>query len=88
MKHHSTHGGDVTKSNTSARNESQLTVEDIDHRLAEIHAERRDDETAHGLEDALHRDVLAAIAAGAPDAPLLAAAALHTEAIDFIRGCL
>lgn len=61
-----------------------LTAEDIARRLAEIHAVQADDEAAHGLADDLHRDVLAA---GAPDAPLLAAAALRTETLDFARLC-
>lgn len=64
-----------------------LTAEDIARRLAEIHALQGDDEAAHGREDELHRDVLAAIAAGAPDAPLLAAAALRTETLGFARWC-
>jgi hypothetical protein len=63
-----------------------LTAEDIARRLAEIHA-LQGDEAAHGEEDRLHRDVLAAIAAGAPDAPLLAAAALRTETLGFARWC-
>lgn len=64
-----------------------LTAEDIARRLAEIHALQGDDEAAHGEEDRLHRDVLAAIAAGAPDASLLAAAALRTETLGFSRWC-
>lgn len=64
-----------------------LTAEDIARRLAEIHAVRDDDEDAHGRTDQLHRDVLAAIAAGAPDPALLAAAALRTETLDFARWC-
>lgn len=64
-----------------------LTAEDIAHRLAEIHAVRDDDEDAHGKTDELHRDVLAAIAAGAPHAPVLAAAALRTETLGFARWC-
>ena len=67
--------------------DATLTAEDIARRLAEIHALRGDDEAAHGKADDLHRDVLAAIAAGAPDAPLLAAAALRTETLDFARWC-
>ncbi|MGX1483422.1 hypothetical protein RKD45_002498 [Streptomyces griseus] len=70
-----------------ADSESLLTAEDIAHRLAAIHAAQGDDERAHGLEDDLHRDVLATIAAGAPDASLLAAAALRTETLDFARWC-
>lgn len=61
-----------------------LTTEDVAHRLAQIHAVRDDDEHAHGKTDDLHRDVLAAIAAGAPDAQLLAAA-LRTETLNFAR---
>ena len=64
-----------------------LTAEDIARRLAAIHALHGDDEAAHGEEDRLHRDVLAAIAAGAPDASLLAAAALRTETLGFSRWC-
>lgn len=64
-----------------------LTAEDIAHRLAAIHAEQGDDEAAHGMTDDLHRDVLAAIAAGAPDAQILAAAALRTETLGFSRWC-
>ncbi|MFF6925829.1 hypothetical protein [Streptomyces californicus] len=67
--------------------EPLLTAEDIAHRLAAIHAAQNDDERAHGMEDDLHRDVLAAIAVGAPDASLLAAAALRTETLDFARWC-
>jgi len=64
-----------------------LTAEDIARRLAEIHATQGDDEAAHGMTDELHCAVLAAIAVGAPDAPLLAAAALCTETLDFARWC-
>jgi len=64
-----------------------LTAEDIARRLAEIHAVQNDDEVAHGKADDLHRDVLAAIAAGAPDPALLASAALRTETLDFARWC-
>ncbi|MEU0018034.1 hypothetical protein ABZ173_10225 [Streptomyces rochei] len=64
-----------------------LTAEDVARRLAKIQTLQGDDEAAHGEEDLLHRDVLAAIAAGAPDAQLLAAAALRTETLDFSRWC-
>ncbi|MFE3169316.1 hypothetical protein [Streptomyces sp. NPDC059224] len=64
-----------------------LTAEDIARLLAEIHAVRDDPEAAHGRTDDLHRAVLATIAAGAPDAELLAAAALRTETLDFARWC-
>lgn len=64
-----------------------LTAEEIARRLAAIHAARDDDEAAHGMADALHRDVLAAIASGVPDAALLASAALRTETLGFARWC-
>ncbi len=70
-----------------AHRDAHLTTEDIARRLAAIHAARDDDEVAHGLTDDLHLDVLATIAAGAPDAPLLAAAALRTETVRFRRWC-
>jgi hypothetical protein len=66
---------------------SNLTTEDVAHRLAAIHATQDDDERAHGLADSLYRDVLAAIAAGASDAQVLAAAALRVETLDFARWC-
>ncbi|RLU81209.1 hypothetical protein CTZ27_33160 [Streptomyces griseocarneus] len=62
-----------------------MSVEDVAHRLAEIAHHQDDDEVAHGLEEQLHSDVLRAIAAGAPDAQILAAAALRSETIDFAR---
>lgn len=65
----------------------EITAEDIAHRLAAIHAVQNDDERAHGLADDLYRDVLTAIAAGAQDAQLLAAAALRVETLDFARWC-
>ncbi|MFD7861848.1 hypothetical protein [Streptomyces sp. NPDC059783] len=67
---------------------ANLTTEDIAHRLAAIHAVQHDDEVAHGLADDLYRDVLAAIAAGADNAPILAAAALRVETLDFARWCV
>ncbi|URM90405.1 hypothetical protein LUW75_10815 [Streptomyces sp. MRC013] len=70
-----------------AHRDAHLTAEDIARRLAAIHAASDDPEAAHGLVDDLHLDVLATIAAGAPDAPLLAAAALRTETISFPRWC-
>ncbi|MFJ8301578.1 hypothetical protein ACIQ9R_37515 [Streptomyces sp. NPDC094447] len=67
--------------------DATMTTEDVARRLAAVHAARDDDESAHGLADELHRDVLAAIAAGAADAPILAAAALRTETLGFSRWC-
>ena len=47
-----------------------------------------DDEAAHSMEDALHRDVLKAIAAGECDDPAAtAAAALKTLDLKFQRWC-
>jgi hypothetical protein len=66
---------------------AKITAEDIAHRLAAIHAVQNDDERAHGLADDLYRDVLATIAAGVDDAPVLAAAALRVETLDFARWC-
>jgi len=65
--------------------DASMSTEDVAHRLAAIRAASDDGEVAHGLADGLYRDVLTAIAAGAPDAPILAAAALRTETIDFER---
>ncbi|MCF3101451.1 hypothetical protein IPZ58_07635 [Streptomyces roseoverticillatus] len=64
-----------------------MTVEDVARRLAEIAHFRDDAEVAHGLTDELHIAVLRSIAAGAPDAETLAAAALRSETIDFNRWC-
>lgn len=64
-----------------------LTVEEVRRRVAEIEAERGDDEAAHCDEDSLRAEVLAAIAAGAPNAAELAAEALKTGQLDFQRWC-
>lgn len=67
---------------------TKLTVADILQRVADIQALADDPEVAHSCEDALHSDVLAAIAQGACDDPAAcAAAALTTQAIDFPRWC-
>jgi hypothetical protein len=50
-------------------------------------AARGDTEGAHGREDELHRHVLEAIAAGAPNAAELAKYALTTTNIKFQRIC-
>ncbi|MEU4256280.1 hypothetical protein AB0B42_00630 [Streptomyces fradiae] len=68
-----------------AHRDAHLTADDIAHRLAAIHGASDDPETAHMLADGLYVEVLTAIAAGAPDAPLLAAAALRAESIEFDR---
>jgi electron transfer flavoprotein alpha/beta subunit len=64
-----------------------MTIEQVKERVERIRAAARDDEAAHSLEDALHEDVLVAIAAGAPDASELAREALMTRHIDFARWC-
>lgn len=50
-------------------------------------AAAKDYEAAHGEEDALHRDVLAAIAEGTGTAAGLAKEALRTTELDFPRPC-
>lgn len=62
-----------------------LTVADVERRLEEIQGVTYDDERAHGMEDALRAEVLRDIAAGAPDAPALAAKALESGNIVFER---
>lgn len=46
-----------------------------------------DDERAHSMEDALHQDVLKAIAEGATNGIELATEALKTKEIEFNRWC-
>jgi len=62
-----------------------VTVKELRRRVKAIRAARHDDEHAHGLEDALRRDVLKAIADGAKNASALAAEALKTSEIGFAR---
>lgn len=64
-----------------------MTVDEIQQRIETILQESHDDEVAHSLEDDLYRDVVRAIAAGAPNARDLAQEALHTEIISFARWC-
>lgn len=64
-----------------------LTVKDVRREVANIARMAGDDEGAHAAEDALHQEVLQAIAAGAADAPALARAALKTRDIEFSRWC-
>ncbi len=61
------------------------TREDVVRRVAKIVGMAGDDEAAHGEEDALHEDVLKAIAAGALNPAELAAEALKTLEIEFSR---
>jgi hypothetical protein len=62
-----------------------LTVEMVRARIERLKVVARDSEAAHEEEDAIHDDVLRAIAAGADDAVALATEALKTLDIDFSR---
>ena len=63
-----------------------MTPEAIEARVEAIRAESGDDESAHASEDALHQDVLQAIADGnAEDPKLCAFVALTTSEIEFSR---
>ncbi len=64
-----------------------MTVDDVIQRVAEINAERNDDEMAHSDEDSLHQDVLVAISNGVDNAQELALEALKTLDISFARWC-
>lgn len=63
-----------------------MNVADVEARVQHIAEHGPDDpEGAHIEEDKLYKDVLGAIAAGHPDAPALAAAALKADDLDFSR---
>lgn len=64
-----------------------MTTEEAIQRLATIKQEIQggDYECAHGSEDAFHKDVLKAIAQGAPNAAELAQIALLTTDIEYPR---
>ena len=65
-----------------------MTVDEVVKRVEEIRHCAGDDEVAHSMEDALHGDVLQAIADGHCDKPdECAKAALMTEKIAFERWC-
>ena len=68
-----------------------MTVEEVRRRVEEIRTIRErddDDEACHGREDALHQDVLRAIAAGTCALPAVCAeVALSTKDIPFARWC-
>lgn len=63
----------------------ELTVHKVRDRVLWLESIKGDDEAAHAEEDEIRRDVLRAIAGGAPVPQLLAAEALKTEDIDFAR---
>jgi hypothetical protein len=62
-----------------------VTRLDVLRKVKAIEDAQRDHEMAHGLEDDLYRQVLSAIAHGAPNAAELANAALYTQTLDFKR---
>lgn len=64
-----------------------MKTAEVERALTRIDAIKRDDESAHSLEDALHVKVLRAIADGSPNAKELALAALKTLDIEFCRWC-
>ena len=65
-----------------------MTEAEIEKRVANIAAMVDDDEAAHSEEDALHRDVLMAIAEGCCEDPAACArAAMKTATLDFARWC-
>lgn len=59
----------------------------VQDRLRLIESGKLDDEAAHSHEDDLYVEVLQAVAAGHPDAAVLASEALKTRDIDFGRWC-
>lgn len=73
---------------TTREGEKVLTVKDVKARVAVIAAESKNggDEEGHKLEDALHREVLQAIALNkCADPAMCAAVALRTDALNFSR---
>jgi len=64
-----------------------LTLDQVRSEVGSIREMSDDDEAAHTAEDRLHKAVLVAIAAGAPNAAGLASAALKTLDIEFQRWC-
>lgn len=62
-----------------------MTITEVEDRVEQIRRASGDDEAAHGMQDDLYDDVLAAIAEGAPDSAALAAAALKVGEIKFHR---
>jgi hypothetical protein len=62
-----------------------MDASEIRSRIQDIAEIIEDNEGAHAREDALYKDVLGAIAAGAPDPASLAEAALEARALDYDR---
>jgi hypothetical protein len=65
-----------------------MDVKSVEQEVERIRELRYDDEAAHGAEDDLWESVLRAIASGETDDPAgIAAAALKTKTIEFVRWC-
>lgn len=62
-----------------------MDLNDVNERVLRIAAASGDDEHQHSSEDDLYRDVLRAIADGAPNAAELATAALKSQTLHFSR---
>ncbi len=62
-----------------------ISVDEIRQRVLDIDDRSDDSEAAHRAEDRLYRDVLRAVAAGAPNAAELAKAALEANELLFDR---
>jgi hypothetical protein len=65
-----------------------VNADDVRARVEQLRAAydaSGDDETCHADEDELHRDVLKAIADGAPDPAGLAREAIRTDELTFAR---
>lgn len=63
-----------------------MTVKDVEDAVVRIKEAVGDNETAHGLEDDLHKKVLDAIASGkAVEPQRMATLALSTRQIHFVR---
>jgi hypothetical protein len=62
-----------------------MTINEVRARVAKIESVKHDDEVAHDLEDALHLEVLEAIARGSKNAKALAVEALKSRTIEFQR---
>lgn len=66
----------------------RMTVREVEERVIKLAGEwetHQDDESCRNRENDLHREVLAAIAAGAKNPAALASAALRTLEIGFAR---
>lgn len=62
-----------------------MTVDEVKARVSAVDKASWDEEDAHAKEDEVYKDVLRAIAAGAPNAAALAAEAIKAADLDFAR---